>query len=66
MGRVPAEGAPLSLVPQAIAKRHNILPYQYDQKAETVYIATADPLNLMLADFLEKKTGKKIIWCSIR
>jgi type II secretory ATPase GspE/PulE/Tfp pilus assembly ATPase PilB-like protein len=51
----------LSLIPQALARRHNVLPYLYDSKNQVIYVATADPLNLVLADFLEKKTAKKIV-----
>ncbi|NTU46939.1 type II/IV secretion system protein [Candidatus Roizmanbacteria bacterium] len=51
----------LALIPESVARRYSILPFSYDAKNETITIATADPINLNLADFLEKKTGKKII-----
>lgn len=57
----PVDSQALSLIPQSIARRHNILPYSYDSKNQTVYVAAVDPLNLNLADFLEKKTGKKVV-----
>ncbi|QQG43930.1 MAG: type II/IV secretion system protein [Candidatus Roizmanbacteria bacterium] len=51
----------LGLISESIARKDNILPYLYDSKKETIYIATEDPLNLSLADFLERKTGKKVM-----
>jgi type II secretory ATPase GspE/PulE/Tfp pilus assembly ATPase PilB-like protein len=51
----------LSLLPEAVSRRYSILPYYYDPHNESIYIATHDPLNFNLADFLEKKTGKKVV-----
>lgn len=51
----------LSLIPESVARRYTICPYQYDPKNETISVATEDPLNVNLIDFLEKKTGKRII-----
>ncbi|MDO8497079.1 MAG: GspE/PulE family protein [bacterium] len=51
----------LSMIPESIARRNMVVPYYYNQKDEEIFIATADPFNLNLADFLEKKTGKRII-----
>lgn len=50
----------VSLIPESIARKDTILPYMLDSKTDTLYIATADPLNVTLADFLERKTGKKV------
>lgn len=50
----------LSLVSELLARKYTILPYLYDVKNGIVYIATDDPLNIPLIDFLERKTGKKI------
>ncbi len=51
-----------NFIPESVARRHNIIPYSYDQKTETVYVATNNPFNLNLVDFLEKKTNKKIVF----
>jgi len=51
----------LSFVPQSIAERHEIMPYMYDPTENKLYVATADPLNVSLQDFIEMKTGKKVI-----
>lgn len=50
----------LSLIPESVARRYSVAPYSYDPKNELVSLATADPLNIGLSDFLEKKTNKKI------
>ena len=52
----------LTFVSEPLARRYTIIPYEYDAKTEVVSIASADPLNISLLDFLERKTGKKIIF----
>lgn len=59
--KTPLDPRALSLVPTNIAKAHRILPYSYNIATDTIYIATADPLNLSLIEFLQVKTGKHII-----
>jgi len=51
----------INLIPETVARRYNVLAYSYNQKDETVSCATSNPFDLNLSDFLEKKTGKKII-----
>lgn len=51
----------LGLVSQPLAVRYNVIPVNYDPKAGIIYLATADPFNISLFDFLEKKTQKKIV-----
>lgn len=50
----------LTFISEQIAQRHNIMPYMYDQANKKLYVATPDPLNVSLLDFLEMKTGLKI------
>jgi len=52
----------LSFVSESIARRYTIIPYSYDTKTETVTIASSDPLNISLLDFLERKTGKRVVF----
>lgn len=52
----------LILIPESVNRRYNIIPYSYDPKTETIYVAIENPFDLNLADFLEKKTGKRIIF----
>lgn len=51
----------LSIVPEQLARRHNILPFQFDPENDRVSIATADPLDVNLTDFLETKISKRIL-----
>jgi len=52
----------LILIPESVNRRYSTLPYAYDQRTETLYVATANPFDINLADFLEKKTNKKIVF----
>jgi type IV pilus assembly protein PilB len=57
----------ISLIPETLARRYVIMPYQYEAATETLYIATTDPLNFGLIEFLESKTRKRVIFAlSIR
>lgn len=58
----PTDPQALNFISEAVARRYSIIPYAYDPKIETISIATADPLNLSLLDFLEKKTNKRIVF----
>ena len=51
----------LGLIPESLAVRYNIIPVNYDPKENIIYLATTDPFNVSLFDFLEKKTQKKIV-----
>lgn len=52
----------LAFIPESVIRRYEVLPYNYNDKTGTLYVATANPLDLNLADFLEKKTGKKVVF----
>ncbi|MCX6731188.1 MAG: ATPase, T2SS/T4P/T4SS family, partial [Candidatus Roizmanbacteria bacterium] len=52
----------LNFVSEPIARRYTIIPYEYDVKTDVISIASADPLNISLLDFLERKTGKRIVF----
>ncbi len=51
----------LAFISESVARNYNILPYSYDAKINTIMVATANPLDFSLNDFLEKKTNKRII-----
>ncbi len=48
----------LELVPEALARKHQVVPLF--KVGETLTVATADPLNLIALDELRMKTGKTI------
>lgn len=51
----------LGFISETIARKFTILPVRYDQVNETIIIASTDPFDLAISDFLQKKTGKKIV-----
>src|SRR3989344_410301 len=51
----------LGFVSEFLARKYGILPVTYNAQAETITIATADPYDISISDFLERKTGKKIV-----
>jgi type IV pilus assembly protein PilB len=50
----------LSLVPESVAQKYNIVPYRLDPKTKTLFVTMVNPLDLETLEFLEKKTGLKI------
>lgn len=52
----------LNLIPETLARRYAIMPYQYDANTETLFVATTDPLNFSLIEFLESKSRKRVVF----
>ncbi len=52
----------LGMIPESLCRKYMIIPVIFDPKSNTLTIATADPFNITLSDFLEKKTAKNIIF----
>jgi type IV pilus assembly protein PilB len=50
----------LSLVPESVAQKYNIVPYRLDPKIKTLFVTMVNPLDLETLEFLEKKTNLKI------
>ncbi len=57
----PVDPQAISIIPESIAKNLNVLPYKLDSETDSLYVATDDPISTRNSEFLEKKTGKKII-----
>jgi len=51
----------LNYVPQSVAERYNVIPYKVDQKDKQLYVVMANPLDLETVEFLEKKSGYKVL-----
>lgn len=49
----------LNLVPEQVARRYKLIPFK--QEGENLSIAMVDPLDIQVAQFIEKKTGKRIL-----
>lgn len=52
----------INFISESIARKYCIIPYEIDFRSNSVYIATADPLNYNLLDFLEKKINNRVIF----
>jgi type IV pilus assembly protein PilB len=50
----------ITMIPESVARKYTLLPFQYDEKQNTISVAMADALDFQVIDFLEKKTGKTI------
>lgn len=59
--KIPIDSQAVGLVSESVSRRYKIIPYLFDSKNSTISIATEDPFDRSIVDFLEKKTGKKII-----
>ena len=47
----------LAFVPRAVAERFSVVPFMYDDKAKTLSIAMANPVDLDALSFVRQKTG---------
>jgi len=50
----------LTLVPESVAQKYQIVPYILDPKTKTLFVTMVNPLDLETIEFLEKKTNLKI------
>ncbi|HLC94545.1 MAG TPA: GspE/PulE family protein [Patescibacteria group bacterium] len=58
---IPIAPQVLALVPESIARKYTVIPFELDKKGDAVNVIMENPLDLQVIDFLEKKTGKKIV-----
>lgn len=61
LDKTPIDSQAVGLISESINRRYEIIPYRFDPKESAIYIATQDPFDTTIIDFLEKKTNKKII-----
>ena len=59
--KIPVDSQAVGLISESITRRYQIIPYRYEPKESAIYIGSEDPTNMSIVDFLEKKTGKKIV-----
>lgn len=50
----------LNLIPEPVARRYSIFPFDLDTPNNTLQVAMEDPFDLQVIEFLEQKTGKRI------
>ncbi|MCL4338163.1 GspE/PulE family protein [Patescibacteria group bacterium] len=51
----------LTFIPEPVARKYRLVPFDLDKKANKLKIAMVDPLDLPLIEFLEQKSGKSIV-----
>jgi len=57
----PVDPQAISQIPESIAKNLNVLPYKLDLKSDSLFVATDDPINSKNSEFIEKKSGKRVV-----
>lgn len=50
----------LTFIPEPVARKYKLIPFDYDKKRSRLSVAMTDPLDLALIEFLEQKSGKSI------
>ena len=50
----------LSLIPEVVAKKYLIAPYDLDTKNNILYVSMVNPLDLETVEFVEKKSGMRV------
>lgn len=56
----PAAPDALSVLPQEVAEKFNVLPLSSDKTRKEIVVAMADPLDLTAIEFIEQKTGYRV------
>jgi len=51
----------LSLVPESVAQKYKVVPYKFEPKEKILYVAMSNPLDLETVEFIEKKSGCKVL-----
>ncbi len=50
----------IGFLPRAVVERFSLIPFFYDEKAQVLYVAMANPVDLEAIEFVKKKTGLNI------
>ncbi|OGK28588.1 hypothetical protein A3D06_01885 [Candidatus Roizmanbacteria bacterium RIFCSPHIGHO2_02_FULL_40_9] len=58
---MPTAPQALALVPESIARKYSLIPFELNEKENSLKVAMADPFDVQTIGFLQKKTGKRII-----
>ena len=58
---IPASPEALATLPKEVAKRFAIFPISIDKASGQITVAMADPLNFTAIEFIEQKTGLRVI-----
>lgn len=58
---IPITPQLLSYIPESIARKNIILPLEFNPQNQSLKVVMENPFDLTVIEFLEKKTGKKIM-----
>lgn len=58
---IPIAPQALSSVPEAVARKNNLIPFEVSEKEGIIKVVMENPFDLETIEFLEKKTGKRIV-----
>lgn len=58
---MPLAPQAIALVPESLARQYMLIPFELNEKENSLKIAMADPFDVQTIGFLQKKTGKRII-----
>jgi type IV pilus assembly protein PilB len=61
LSKAPVSPEALSVLPQQVASKFNVFPVTIDPTSKELKLAMSDPLDLTAIEFVERKTGYKII-----
>lgn len=50
----------LNTIPEPVARRYTVIPFEHKPSDNLLSVAMADPLDLQVIEFLEQKSGKRI------
>ncbi len=56
----PTSPEALNALPEIVARRYSGFPFSIDRQSNLISIAMANPLDLIVIEFIEKKTGFKV------
>jgi len=60
LNKQPIDPHAVSLLSEGVARTYHILPFSYDQPNDTLYVASSDPHNADVSEFLSRKVGKRV------
>lgn len=58
---VPIAPQALTLIPESLARKYFLIPFELDEKNDSLKIVMFDPFDVQAIDFLQKKTSKQIV-----
>lgn len=61
LSTTPISPQALSLVPESVSRNNTVIPFELNEKDGVLHVAMANPFDAQAIEFLEKKSGKKVV-----